>query len=148
MGNLYIVQYLQGERKVSEKSLGKHGTLSFVRDYCCCSPVVNVVGKLCTTDVVGVHSLDVCVSRLGKLKARSPPVPDNVLDLLGDRVVVKGWQERKGLKEPASVRRKLMQQPGQERKATVRKRPDKDVARQNRSQTPCNKVGGREPTCC
>lgn len=65
-------------------------------------PVVNVVGEVCTTDVVSVHGLDVCVCGLSKLKARSPPVPDNVLDLLGDRIVVKGWQERKGLKEPAN----------------------------------------------
>lgn len=68
-------------------------------------PVVNVVGEVCTTDVVGVHGLNVCVCGLSKLKARSPAVPDNVLDLLGDRIVVKGWQERKGLKKSANERR-------------------------------------------
>ena len=67
-------------------------------------PVVNVVGVHCTTDVVGVYGLDVSVCGLSKLKARSPAVLDDVLNLLGDRVVVKGGQERESLKEPAGER--------------------------------------------
>lgn len=67
-------------------------------------PVVNVVGVHSTTDVVGVCGLDVCVCGLSKLKARSPAVLDDVLNLLGDRVVVKGGQERESLEEPASER--------------------------------------------
>ena len=120
MGNLYIVQYLQeekeGEQEARKRKDPKSGTC------CCCtsSPVVNVVGEVCTTDVVGVYGLDVCVIRLSKLKARSPSIPDNVLDLLGDRVIVKGWQERKGLKEPANQHQKLNGQSEQGRKVAVR----------------------------
>ena len=70
--------------------------------------------------MVGVYGLDVCVIRLSKLKARSPPIPDNVLDLLRNRVIVKGWQERKGLKEPANQHRRLNEQSEQGRKVAVR----------------------------
>ena len=110
MGSLYIVQYLQTETKVSKTlRMSDNPGLQRSRQPILCrsttSPVVNVVGELCTTDVVGVHGLDVCVLGLSKLKARSPSVPDNVLNLLGDRIVVKRWQERESLKEPAGTRR-------------------------------------------
>lgn len=50
--------------------------------------------------MVGVHCLDVGELRLRELQTRSPSVPDDVLDLRGDRVVVKGWQVGEGLEEP------------------------------------------------
>lgn len=52
--------------------------------------------------MVSVHGLDVGELGLGEFQAGGPVVLDNVLNLLGDRVVVQGWQEGEGLKEPAT----------------------------------------------
>jgi len=51
--------------------------------------------------VVGVHSLDVGKLGLRELQTGSPVVLDDVLNLLGDRVVVQRWQEGQGLEHPA-----------------------------------------------
>jgi len=51
--------------------------------------------------VVGVHSLDVGELGLRELQTGGPVVLNDVLDLLGDRLVVQRWQEGQGLEHPA-----------------------------------------------
>jgi len=53
--------------------------------------------------VVGVHSLDIGELGLRELQTWGPVVLDDVLDLLGDRLVVQRWQEGQGLEHPAFV---------------------------------------------
>ena len=51
--------------------------------------------------MVGVHSLDIGELGLRELQTGGPVVLDNVLNLLGDRLVVQRWQEGQGLEHPA-----------------------------------------------
>ena len=51
--------------------------------------------------MVSVHSLDIGELGLRELQTGGPVVLDDVLDLLGDRLVVQRWQEGQGLEHPA-----------------------------------------------
>lgn len=51
--------------------------------------------------MVGVRGLDVGKLGLRELQTGGPVVVDDVLNLLGDRLVVQRWQEGQGLEHPA-----------------------------------------------